>query len=357
MLRTLGVAAAFLIAALLVSPALRVGTWPTGDQGLMPLASAPVTQTPPFARRLWIDTDAACGEGRRTDPDDCFAIAFLARAAQFDIVGVSTVRGNAGLDIVERTTRALVAQTGRPVPVYAGPAAHQALQAALEQGPLTILALGPLTNVAAVLDSRPALAARVSRLIAVMGRRPGHIFHPAEGARGGILFGHGPVFRDFNFALDQDAAARVVARQVPVSLVPYDAARGIEITAADLDRLAAQGGAPAWVAQRARSWLEYWRDDIGRQGFYPFDLLAAVYALEPSSFRCTAVRAWVGEDRTMIVPWRPTALLVEPSADGPALYCAVLAEHVRVHRQHAAVDGVVDALGLGFPGRSAEREK
>ena len=317
----LALAGFLVLAAAFGALALPVGTWRTGDQGLAPLETAPVAQTPPFAQRLWIDTDAACGHGRRTDPDDCFAIAALAGSAQFDIIGISTVRGNATLDIVERTVRELVAQTGRPVPVYAGPAAQQALHAALEKAPLTILALGPLTNVAAVLDSRPALAARVSRLIAVMGRRPGHIFHPAEGAGGGILFGHGPVFRDFNFALDPGAAARIVAMHVPLSLVPYDVARGIEITAADLDRLAAQGGAAAWVAQRARPWLDYWRAEIGRQGFYPFDLLAAVYALEPSRFRCTPVRAWVGEDRSMIVPWRPMALLVEPATEGAALYC------------------------------------
>ena len=104
-------------------------------------------------------------------------------------------------------------------------------------------------------------------------------------------------------------------------LVPYDAARGVEITAADLDRLTAQGGAAAWVAQRARAWLDYWREDIGRQGFYPFDLLAAAYVLEPSWLRCTPVRAWVGDDRTMIVPWRPQALLIEPGAASPTLYC------------------------------------
>ncbi|HEX6156686.1 MAG TPA: nucleoside hydrolase [Burkholderiales bacterium] len=320
-LRTLGVAAALLTAALLVTLAFPVERWRTGDRGLMPLDAAPVASTPPLARRLWIDTDAACGHARRTDPDDCFAIALLARSAQVDMVGISVVAGNAALEVVERTTRALVAETGRPVPVHAGRAAHQALRDALEQGPLTILALGPLTNVAAVLDEHPALAARVSRLIAVMGRRPGHLFHPAEGAGGGMLFGHGPVFRDLNFALDPRAAARVLALRLPTSLVPYDAARGVEITPADLDRLTAQGGAAAWVAQRARAWLDYWREDIGRQGFYPFDLLAAAYVLEPSWLRCTPVRAWVGDDRTMVMPWRPQALLIEPGADSPTLYC------------------------------------
>jgi purine nucleosidase len=110
--------------------------------------------------------------------------------------------------------------------------------------------------------------------------------------------------------------------------VPYDAARRIEISAVDLDRLAATGGALAWSAERSRAWLAYWQQDIGRQGFCPFDLLAAAYVVEPRQFGCATVQVWVGEDTTMF--WRPTALLfgqkdarpAKPRARGTALYCA-----------------------------------
>lgn len=104
-----------------------------------------------------------------------------------------------------------------------------------------------------------------------------------------------------------------------MSLVPYDAARGIELTAADLDRLEA---ALPWVIEQARGWLDYWRTDMGRAGFYPFDLLAAAYVIEPSSFRCTRVRTGIRRDNTLFIPWLPEALLVEPSAHGAVLYCA-----------------------------------
>jgi inosine-uridine nucleoside N-ribohydrolase len=319
-LRKLGIAAALLLAALLGTLALPVREWRTGDRGLMPLDKAPERAAPPWPGRLWIDTDAACGHGPRTDPDDCLAIALLARAPGVQIAGISTVAGNAPLEVVERTTRALVAQLGLRVPVHAGPAG---LRAALEEGAATIIALGPLTNLSAVLREHPALAARISRLIAVMGRRPGHLFHPSEGSGRGMLFGHGPVFRDFNFVLDIGAASHVLALAVPASLVPYDAARGIELTAADLDRLQTAGGAAAWAAQRARPWLDYWRTDIGRAGFYPFDLIAAAYVLEPSSFRCTPVRARIGPDPTLFRPFaRATALVVEAdSSPSATLYC------------------------------------
>lgn len=309
-------------ALLLVMLALPVETWRTGERGRASLTFEPPASRPDFPRRLWIDTDAACGHSARTDPDDCLALALLARARDFEVVGISTVAGNAPLEVVERTTRELAGrlatELGRTLAVHTG---HEGLAAALEQGPLTVVALGPLTNLAALLEARPDLRARVARLIAVMGRRPGHIFHPSEGAGGGMLLGHGPVFRDFNYEMDARAAAQIVQMKLPLTLVPYDAARRIEIGAADLDRLAAAGGALAWTAERSRSWLAYWQRDIGRQGFSPFDLLAAAYVVQPDEFGCAAVRVWVGKDPTRFPPlWRPTALLV--GQGGTVLYCA-----------------------------------
>jgi hypothetical protein len=109
-------------------------------------------------------------------------------------------------------------------------------------------------------------------------------------------------------------------------------------TASDLERLAESGGSRLWLAERARGWLDYWQHDIGRQGFYPFDLLAAAYVVEPHQFRCAPVKVWVGEDPTLFVSfWRSTALLVgqselsleNPRAIGSALYCAKAAAELK----------------------------
>ena len=310
--------------------AMPVQVWRTGDRGLAQMTFA--RESVELTGRLWIDTDAACGHGARTDPDDCLAIVLLARATGERIAGISTVAGNAPLEVVERTTRELAArlsgELGRALPVHTG---TQGLAAALEEGPVSVVALGPLTNLATVLDARPELRSRVRRLVAVMGRRPGHVFHPAEGAGGGMLFGHGPIFRDFNFEMDVAAAVRTVALGIPLTLVPYDAARRVEISESDLDQLVAAGGAAAWVAERSRQWLAYWKRDIGRQGFSPFDLLAAGYVVDSRQFGCAEVQAWVGKDATLFALFRrQNALLVQQGvsppekteAYSPARYCA-----------------------------------
>ncbi len=148
-----------------------------------------------------------------------------------------------------------------------------------------------------------------------MGHRPGHLFHPTEGARGAMLFGHGPIFRDLNFASDRLAVVEIMRMQVPLVLVPYDAATKVELTRADLERMRARGGAPAWVADRATGWLDFWRDDIGREGFYPFDLVAATLAMRPDLLRCAAVPIRAGKDPGFRWPFREqTALLAGPDA-------------------------------------------
>jgi len=312
-----------------VTLAIPVDTWRTGQQLTEPLPVLAPPELPAAPRRIWVDADPACGEGPRVDADDCLAIWYLIRQLDLTIVGISTVFGNAPLQATDATTRELMAKL-KPdygaVPVYRGAEAplpkvdgeteaERALRAALAAGELTIVALGPLTNVAAALQGRPDLHGNVQKIVAVMGRRPGHIFHPAEGAGGGILFGHGPVFRDFNVVQDP-AAVRVISElDIPLVLVPYEASRDVEIDQATLDRIAAGGPDGRWVAERARSWLTYWKTDIGRDGFYPFDLMAAMFVAEPKRFACAGVRVELRRDRTVFFPFsRMPALLIEPLA-------------------------------------------
>jgi inosine-uridine nucleoside N-ribohydrolase len=312
--------------------------WRTGEAEDRPL---PLVRGGPHVdrpSRVWIDTDAAC-TGGNADPDDCIAMLVLMNSPDVEIVGISTVFGNAPLSVVERTTRDLVGRVaGRSdIRVHSGSSialeaegttpiepAHAALERALERGPLTIVSLGPLTNVAATLRRRPDLADNIGLLVAVMGRRPGHVFHPAEGrSSSGILFGHGPIFRDLNFSKDRTSASVVLGLAERISLTPYEAAREVMVTRRDLARMEGGPRAPAWLAERARPWLDYWKGHIGLPGFYPFDALAALYVLHPQQFNCAKVFAWIAEDDRLPLPWRvalgSTGLLVGPESDRPQI--------------------------------------
>lgn len=297
---------AVIITMIAVNPAL----WLAGRPAAAPLTlvtGGPVVAAP---GRIWIDTDAACGATGRTDPDDCFAIVWLVANAA-NMVGLSTSFGNAPGDVVAQTVQTLenvmIQQGLKPPPVFIGHGGPEvdedpiapgvtALQAALQDGPLTILALGPLTNIAAALQGRPDLQANVRRIVAVMGHRQGHMFHPTEGRGHGAIWGHGPIFRDLNVAVDVDAVAAVIVMGLPMTLIPYDAATGTMITGADLDGLAGQGAAMAHVSQTARDWLAFWNNDVGLSGFYPFDWVAAAYLLHPAAFDCARVQVRISTE-------------------------------------------------------------
>ena len=112
-----------------------------------------------------------------------------------------------------------------------------------------------------------------------------------------------------------------------------------------------RGAAAAWVASRAQGWLAFWREDVGRDGFYPFDLLAGAYVLEPGLFGCAPAMARVGKDREL---WHlihdPDALLVgPPRRDGPpparasadVVYCTEVSDrlHGWIARRLAGTGG------------------
>jgi inosine-uridine nucleoside N-ribohydrolase len=311
--------------------ALPVSSWRTGRQPVPELDLVKEGPTIEISPRLWIDTDAACGAGPKVDPDDCFALALLAHAKDIRIVGISTVFGNSDLATVEATTGELLTALSASGSQFGGgphkgaavaqgqqgsrqaTPAKEALRDALANGPpMTILALGPLTNIAAALQDRPDLRKNIARIVAVMGRRPGHIFHPAEGEGAHSFFGHGPVFRDFNYAKDVDAARSILAMHLPLTLIPYDAARSIMIGEADLKRLAQSSHALQWIANRSQGWLDFWRQEINKEGFYPFDLLAAAHVLRPQLFDCAKTAAWIAPDQTLWHKWlfAPDALMV-----------------------------------------------
>lgn len=347
--RAAGISMLLGVLILLASLMVPIKVWRTGE---LPAESLLLHPAKPFAAppiKVWIDTDAACGVGQRTDPDDCLAMLLLAQQDTVEIVGVSTVFGNAPLRETDRTTRDLIdlLEKGRPhsIPVYRGAPeplkqeesiatvtpqeAHEALRQALEKEPLAIVALGPLTNIAIALKDRPHLQANVTRLVAVMGRRKGHVFHPVEGGTAHSFLGHGPIFRDFNLTEDERAAAVVIAMGLPLTLIPYEAARNVLLDRSSLKRMETVGGPAAWVARRAHPWLTYWREDINIAGFYPFDAVAAAYVVQPSLVRCAQVPIAL-EDDTWLFGWLGyRGLFVEsphetgskPFLAGSASYC------------------------------------
>jgi pyrimidine-specific ribonucleoside hydrolase len=249
--------------------------------------------TAPAAIPVWIDTDPAIGEPER-DVDDGVALVQAFHSPELEIRGVSVVFGNAPLDRGLPIARRFVSEFGpHGLKVFSGAAqagdlsketdASRALAAALRAAPLTILALGPVTNVATVLVTHPELASRVTRVIAVAGRRPGQRFTTGSTNKAG--------HRDFNFELDPRAFQVLLDSKVAIVLAPFEISSKIWITSEDLDRLAAGPADARALVAPSRAWLSLWGRLFGVDGFNPFDTLAVAYAISPQGFACETLKA------------------------------------------------------------------
>jgi purine nucleosidase len=220
----------------------------------------------PGPRSLWIDTDVALG-APRGDVDDAFAMAAVVRAAagavDWSLAGVSAVAGNTDAGTAARCARSLLAALDAAVPVLEQPQAAAAL-AALPTG-ASLLALGPLTNVAAALQLDPTLPARIDLRLVGTVLRPWR--HPVY------------ALSDLNLRRDRPAARAVLGASLPRRLFPLDVVQSLRMGPADLDRLAATEPAGAYVAHHARRWSRRSRlRNLGR-GFPAWDLVAALDAI------------------------------------------------------------------------------
>lgn len=247
-------------------------------------------------RAVWIDTDPSVQKGVH-EVDDGFALVQAFRSKELQIRGVSVVFGNApmsqawpiGQDLVRRYGPAnLPLSKGASSAAELGKEteASRALAAALRKERLTILVLGPATNIATVLKIHPELGSRIDQIIAVAGRRPGQRFRPSEDVRS---------FRDLNFELDAPAFQVILDSGVKLVLAPWEISSKVWMTSEDLDALIKADPSLAPIIDASRDWLDFWKRDLKTIGFNPFDALAVGYAISPSQFRCEELAAAIRE--------------------------------------------------------------
>lgn len=294
-----------------------------------------IEETAPL--RVWLDVDTATGLPR-SEVDDGLALIQAFHSPELEVRGVSVVYGNTSLEKAVPVAETITARFGPPgVAVHPGAAsaeelgresaAVRAMAAALAETPLTILALGPVTNVATLLELHPELQGRIERLVMVAARRPGQRFYPRRPDGTVPEPPPGAAHRDFNFELDPAAMAIVLASEVPLVFAPWEVSSWVWIRRADLDHLAVTGESGAYVAEACRSWVELWRERFGVDGFNPFDTLAVGYLTSPELFETRNVAVWIEQgpdDRQppgsgVVKPY----LLIDAERSGGrrALYC------------------------------------
>jgi pyrimidine-specific ribonucleoside hydrolase len=244
---------------------------------------------------VWIDTDPSVARGGH-EVDDGFALIQAFHSPELVVRGVSVVFGNAPLPTAWPIGKEIVEKFGpKGVEAYKGAGgaedlgreteASEAIECALRNERLTILAIGPVTNVATVLKLHPELTKNVVRIVAVAGRRPGQRFvaRPDQPQ----------AFRDFNFELDPAGFQVLLDSKVPIVLAPWELSSKVWIEREDLELLDRGGPDTKYLVPPALDWLEWWHKNLGTDGFNPFDTLAVGYLTSPDLLQCSDLKAQV----------------------------------------------------------------
>ena len=176
--------------------------------------------------------------------------------------------GLAGLsELRDRAGRLLYPANRGPVPDSAGAASAIVAKAREHGEALTIVALGPLTNIARALDADEGAMRRVGRLIVMGGaiEAPGNVTAAAE----------------FNFHVDPVAADRVLASGMRITLVALDVTRRVRLRWAAV-RDALRGDRSA-LARALRHFTRAWSSS--EAGMPLHDPLATALAIDPALAR------------------------------------------------------------------------
>jgi inosine-uridine nucleoside N-ribohydrolase len=190
----------------------------------------------------------------------------------------------------------------RPVDLHAVDFMARCLRAGPE--PVTLVPVGPLTNVALLLALHPDAADGIGRIV-LMG--------------GAIAEGNWTPAAEFNVWSDPEAARRVFESGLDVTMVGLDVTHEARVGPADRERLRrGAGGAGRLVAELLDFYGDFHRRTYGWEGAPIHDALAVAHVVAPGLVRTERrhVAVECGSElcrgRTVVDLWKRTGL--EPNA-------------------------------------------
>src|SRR3954452_14272364 len=235
--------------------------------------------------------------------DDAMALLLAVASPELELVAVTTVAGNQTLEkVTANAIRVLDVAEAHDIPVAAGadralvhparvagevhgetgldgpdlpppsrePESQHAVEliaSKLRERPHTLIAVGPLTNVALLLALHPELYERIEGVV-VMG-----------GAYG---TGNVTPSAEFNIWVDPEAAHRVFASGLKVTMIGLDVTHRAMLSAARADALREKGHAGLVVSDLHRFYRRFHLEVYGHDDTPVHDALAVAAVIDPS---------------------------------------------------------------------------
>ena len=267
-----------------------------------------------MARKVILDVDPGI--------DDAVAMCLALATPELDVLAITAVGGNVQADQATRNVQAIVEQLDPPRWPRLGAASSDQMlridarhlfgtdgfcgahfpcaelhhqrpsvkvisdEVRAAPGDVTIIALGPLSNIAAALQQQPDLASIIGHLIILGGTvsGPGNITPAAE----------------FNMYCDAEAARDVFRSQVTKTLIPIDVTTRILF---GFDMLQKIPGDESRIGSLLKRLLpgafRTYRQQLGLEGIHLHDAVAVVAAIHPELFTTERMHGEVETDGTL----------------------------------------------------------
>ena len=271
-----------------------------------------------MAEKIIIDTDPGI--------DDAQAIAFAIAHPAIELLGLTTVFGNATVDLTTNNALVLLDKFGAPeVPVAMGASSplvqdrlpapdfvhgadglgnlnlprptNEAIKESAAQfmvrtvnehiGEVSLITIGPLTNIAQALKLDPELASKTKQLLIMGGTilAPGNVTPVAEA----------------NFICDPHAADLVLAESWPASIVGLDVTLATHLYDSDLKHIRDRIGTVGQLLwDSSRFYVDFYARELAQNSddrYTPMhDASALVYLVQPELFKTESGPARVVPD-------------------------------------------------------------
>ena len=240
------------------------------------------------AEKVWVDYDVSFGKVIR-DVDDGFALITALKSPKLEVQGISIGFGNLkNLNFMAKATRRILARTNKThIPFYYGAwlksrrfdktDATEALAAALRKNPLKIMAMGRLTNMAALIKNYPELKSQIKEIIINAGRR---LETETEVGRQRVIM------PDTNIDDDVESMRYLMNSGVKVTMLPVEIMKEAFVTRQHLKQMRRAGGVSKWMARNSYVWRWIWKFFPNSKGFIPWDVFIVTYLTHREEMKC-----------------------------------------------------------------------
>ena len=281
------------------------------------------------ARKIVLD----CDPGH----DDAIAIMLACASPEIELLGVTTVAGNVTLEHTTRNALRVLDLLGRAdIPVAAGrdgPLTRKLSTAAVMHGesglagplafepsrsqshltalqlieevlrqagePITLVATGPLTNIADVVRQLPEVHHLIAEIV-IMG--------------GAVELGNWTPAAEFNIWVDPDAAKIVFEAGIPLTMIGLEVTHQAWLSDAHADHLRGTGRAGQYVAELLDHFVKFHQDRFGWPGAPIHDAVTIAHLIDPTLVSTMAMNVQIETTsplcigRTVADRWSVTGL-------------------------------------------------